>query len=92
MKDSKIIIMCAFRYALTRGSYVVSEVIDYIKEHVDLLSDVQISSMIGEIDQYAYTYNTFDKDSVNVYLDAWMDLRDWLIEKLHQRIIGGEIR
>lgn len=89
MKDSNIIIMCAFRYALMRCSYVVGDVCDYIKEHVDLLSDPQISSMIGEINQYAYTYDTFDRDSVNVYLDAWMDLRDWLIEKLHQRIIGG---
>ena len=85
MKDSKIIIMCAFRYALTRGSYVVGEVCDYIKEHVSVLSDSQIASIIAEINSYEFLKKNFERDTVNVCLEAWLDLRDWLKEKLDER-------
>ena len=91
MKDSRIIIMAAFRYALNRGSYVVGDVIDYIKENYHVLSDPQIASMIGEIRERYVIKHVVDitTGSSRTYhdmcLDAWSDLADWLTEKLNEK-------
>lgn len=55
--DLNILFICAFRYALGRSSYVVSEMCDLITANLDIFSDFTKKLFIKEITRALDTNN-----------------------------------
>ena len=76
-EDMDLIVLCAFRYALGRRSYIVSTVADFITNNIDLVPknfrDLMVDEItMGENNEYFYSLGD-DCDKV-----TWLKLRDFL--------------
>lgn len=83
-KDFSIIVFCAFRYALGRMTYIPHIVSDFIKEHIEKITNKHIYLMIHEIDEY-YEANSYI--GMRIDTDAWLNLKEFLeieMEKRHE--------
>ena len=81
MKDFSCIVLCAFRYALGRMSYMPSLVAEFIKGNVDKLTPCHIRLMIEEINDYdAMGWLGMDCD-----IQLWLNLKRFLEEELGGR-------
>lgn len=81
IKDFSCIIVCAFRYALGRMTYVPSIVAEFIKTNIDKIETMDIMLMIKEITEYGYDgYLGMVCDAV-----LWTNLREFLVKELDNR-------
>ncbi len=73
VSDYQLILICAFRYALGRRTYVVDSVVKAIHNEWGLLQDSDRELMVREIleykDRFGQIGDVFDED-------AWMSIVD----------------
>lgn len=69
------IVFFAFRYALGRKSYATSLVADYLKLHIDKISQRDIKLYIKEIEETEVLGMNIDKE-------IWTNLKEFLKSKL----------
>lgn len=63
------VLLCAFRYAIGRHTYVVEEVCEFFKKNNHLISKRMFSVMIHDLDVQIEEYEKFEDDSANVRMD-----------------------
>jgi len=81
MKDLDLIILCAFRYALGRQTYIVSTVIDFIRTNIKVLNEHQCALMVREIEEAEKEDRLGDP---HIDKPLWLDLKKEL-ENVIQR-------
>lgn len=81
MDDFNLIVLCAFRYALGRMTYIVGVVANFIKFNIDKLDDRAIKIMISEISE-ANGRNGLGMECDKV---SWLDLKRVLEYELLER-------
>ena len=81
-KDFSIIVFCAFRYALGRMTYIPHIVSDFIKEHIEEITNKDIYLMIHEIDEY---YESHGHIGMNIDTDMWLSLKKFLEAEMEKR-------
>lgn len=82
ISDFSLIILCAFRYALGRMTYVTDVVPEFIENNIDNILTKDINIMIREIDEYGQYERGLgmDCDKRN-----WLRLRQFLCNELANR-------
>lgn len=79
------IILCAFRYAITRHTYIVSETLDWIKDNRHLMDgnrrmyDVMLRDLKDRLHEYEQTRPML-KDCEKIDYDALLMFKEWLLE------------
>ena len=63
------VLLCAFRYAIGRHTYVVEEVCEFFKKNNHLISKRMFSVMMRDLDVQIEEYEKFADDSANVRMD-----------------------
>lgn len=63
------VLLCAFRYAIGRHTYVVGEICDFFEKNCHLISKRMFSVMIHDLDVQIEEYEKFADDSANVRID-----------------------
>ena len=71
--DLECIIGCALRYAIGRNTYMPGLVCDFIKKHIDVLSENAVDVMINDIDR--------ELENNIEQADIWQSLRSDLGQK-----------
>ena len=71
--DLECIIGCALRYAIGRNTYMPGLVCDFIKKHIDVLSENAVEVMINDIDR--------ELENNIEQADVWQSLRSDLAQK-----------
>lgn len=62
-------LLCAFRYAIGRHTYIVSETCDFFKENAHLISKRMFVIMLNDLDEQIRIYEKFEEKSMNVIMD-----------------------
>lgn len=74
MKDHRFIMICAFRYALGRGSYAPSVVIEYLQSHLQEFTESDKALIVREIHEY------FDRIKGNeMQKDLWLSFANAIL-------------
>lgn len=73
MDDHKFIMVCAFRYALGRGSYAPSLVIEYLSKHIEQFTSYDRALIVREIDEY---FERVPRHELNK--DMWLSFATFL--------------
>ena len=73
-KDTETLLICSFRYALGRCTYVSIEVPEIIKRHKEHLAPWVIEQFIRDIDTAIKSHEAGDLCDVA----QWLEFRDWL--------------
>lgn len=68
------VLLCAFRYAINRHTYIVEEVCDFFKTNAHLISKRMLDIMMHDIKEQIEAYEKFDTS-----LSAKIDLDTLLI-------------
>ena len=63
------VLLCAFRYAIGRHTYVVSEICDFFEKNCHLISKRMLAVMNRDLDIQIEQYEKFEDDSANVRMD-----------------------
>ena len=81
IEDFGLIVLCAFRYALGRMTYIPSVVAGFIKANINEIETRDIHIMIREIGEcHEEGHLGMDCD-----VKLWLDLRKWLEGELDKR-------
>ena len=81
MKDFSLIILCAFRYALGKATYIPGTVSEFIKDHVDDIETGDLKTMVKEITEH-YVINKLGHECD---VEMWLRLHSFLTAELSER-------
>lgn len=86
MEDTADVLICSFRYALGRKSYITEVIARVIAKYAEFLSDFELGLIIKEI------YQADKEDNIGMDMDrkVWMDLAITLTAELAVRDAFGE--
>lgn len=62
-------LLCAFRYAVGRHTYVVDEACDFFEKNSHLISKRMLLVMKNDLDEQIENYEKFASDSANARID-----------------------
>ena len=81
--EANILLICSFRYALGRKTYVTSEISGLMKNYIDIFNEKEINTFIKDITIAE------KKDDIGHECDRkiWLELRQWLRD--HESEIRG---
>jgi hypothetical protein len=95
MSEEKIeveqtILLCAFRYALGRQTYIPMVIYDNIRENIDKLSDFTVQKMYQELDVAWEEQQHYAPEGTNMFGDEtnqkiWLEIKDYLENELTKR-------
>ena len=79
--DFSLVMICAFRYALGRMTYVMSTVPEFIEKNIEKVLTKDIELMCREITEYE------EQNCLGMSCDKknWIDFREFLEEELEER-------
>lgn len=80
--DFSLIILCAFRYAIGRMTYVTDVVPEFIENNIDDILTKDINIMIREIDEYGQYERGLGMECDK---QNWLRLREFLCGELVKR-------
>lgn len=74
------VILCAFRYAITRHTYVVDEVTSWIKNNSFLLTKRMVDIMERDLDSTLEDYDDYEALDIVTDIDkkTLIHFKDWL--------------
>lgn len=73
------VILCAFRYAITRHTYVVCEILDFIKHNSHLLNQRMWNVLKTDLFKAIEDYETHDmKEYEKIDYETLLLFNDWL--------------
>jgi hypothetical protein len=76
------VILCAFRYAITRHTYVVDEITSWIKKNNHLLSKRMVNVMKKDLDNAIEDYDDYVAMNVvtDIDLKTLTHFKEWLLD------------
>lgn len=82
--DLRTLLLCSFRYALGRATYMPQQVQELIKKHVDVLETWMLQQMDKDIGDAAQRGGL----GMDVDVRGWLEFRQWLRDTLGRREYG----
>lgn len=77
-EDLRIMLICATRYAMTRQSYILSEIMYWLKTYGEVLNDTDIQILIGDVEfeiKKDTVHDCFDTETLKAILETLQDIQ-----------------